>query len=67
MSAVLTAESANELISTNPATGEEVGRARIATPDEVRDAVSRARDAFADWKRTPFIERRQLVMLLIEK
>jgi len=62
MSAVLTAESANELISTNPATGEEVGRVRIATPDEVRDAVSRAREAFAEWKRTPFIERRQLVM-----
>lgn len=63
MSAVITAESdAGELISVNPATGEEVGRARITMPDEVREIVERARAAFAEWKRTPFSERHRLVM-----
>src|SRR5512139_1664822 len=35
-----------ELISTDPATGAEVGRVRISTPDEVRAAVGRSREVF---------------------
>ena len=38
----------NELISTNPADGREVGRFPVAGPTEVEQAVARARAA-ADW------------------
>jgi len=63
MSAVITAGSdVSEIVSTNPATGEEVGRARVATANEVHASVERARAAFSGWKRTPFSERRRLVM-----
>jgi len=63
MSAVITAESdVNEIVSTNPATGEEVGRTRVTTPDQVRASVERARAAFTAWKQTQFNERRRLVM-----
>ena len=63
MSAAITAgPGVNEIVSTNPATGEEVGRARVTTPHEVRESVERARAAFAEWKQTPFSERRRLVM-----
>lgn len=51
-----------ELISTDPATGAEVGRVRISTPDEVRGAVERSRQVFHMWKTTSFAERRRLVM-----
>jgi acyl-CoA reductase-like NAD-dependent aldehyde dehydrogenase len=61
MSAVLPIKT-NELISYNPATGEEVGRVAITPSEEVRDAVLRARKAFADWRETSFVERRRLVM-----
>ncbi len=37
------------LISTNPATGDEVGRFPVASPDEVRAAVERARAAGVWW------------------
>src|SRR5260221_8505585 len=37
-----------QLISTNPATGVEVGRFPVASASDVADAVSRAREA-ADW------------------
>jgi|SRR5688572_2075167 succinate-semialdehyde dehydrogenase/glutarate-semialdehyde dehydrogenase len=63
MSAVIKAESGiSELVSTNPATGEEIGRLRITSPEEVRESVERARAAFLKWKVTPFAERRGLVM-----
>jgi len=61
MSAVLPAQSI-ELISYNPATGEEVGRVAVASSQEVRDAVLRAREAFASWRETSFADRRRLVM-----
>ena len=51
-----------ELVSLDPATGEEVGRVRKTTPEEVRAAVERAREAFDIWKRTPFAERARIVM-----
>jgi acyl-CoA reductase-like NAD-dependent aldehyde dehydrogenase len=61
MSAVLTAQT-DELISYNPATGEEVGRVAIASPEKVEAAVTRSRVAFESWRQTSFAERRRLVM-----
>lgn len=61
MSSVLPIKS-EEIISYNPATGEEVGRVTITSPEEVAAAVSRAREAFQNWKTTSFDERKQLVM-----
>ena len=52
----------DEIVSINPATGEEVGRVPVSSSDEVRDAVARGREAFAKWKRTSFQERKALVM-----
>ncbi|HEX6279595.1 MAG TPA: aldehyde dehydrogenase family protein [Pyrinomonadaceae bacterium] len=62
MSAVLKPERDNELISTNPANGEEVGRVTIATAEEVREAVERSRTVFHKWKTSSFRERKALVM-----
>jgi len=62
MSAVLTAETADELISTNPATGEEVGRVVTAAPEDVQAAVEGSREIFHKWKTTSFAERKALVM-----
>ena len=53
---------ANEIISSDPATGREVGRVRVTTPDEVHAAVERSRQVFHMWKTTSFAERRRLVM-----
>ncbi|HMT06618.1 MAG TPA: aldehyde dehydrogenase family protein [Pyrinomonadaceae bacterium] len=61
MSAVLPAQS-NEIISTNPATGEEIGRVAMTTPEEVAAAFDRARETFAKWKDTSFDKRKRLVM-----
>src|SRR5687767_3490692 len=51
-----------QIISYNPATGEEVGRVPQTSPDDVRAAVGRAREAFHKWKTTSFRERRELIM-----
>lgn len=51
-----------ELISRNPATGEEIGRAPLTMPEEVARAVGRAREAQREWARSSFRERRRLVM-----
>ena len=60
---MITAEpDVSEIISTNPATGDEVGRVRVMSPDEVGKCVERGRAAFLEWKVTPFSERRKLVM-----
>jgi ADP-ribose pyrophosphatase len=61
MSAVLQTM-AEELISYNPATCEELGRARISTPEDVKAAVERSREVFRMWKTTSFAERKRLVM-----
>jgi succinate-semialdehyde dehydrogenase / glutarate-semialdehyde dehydrogenase len=50
------------LISTNPATGAEVGRFPIATGDDVRAAVRRAREAAAWWAQLGFDGRRQRLL-----
>jgi len=51
-----------EIVSYNPATGEEVGRVPQTTEDDVQAAVERSRSAFKKWKTTSFRERRALVM-----
>lgn len=51
-----------QIVSYNPATGEEVGRVHVTTPQEVADAVARGREAFGEWRHTSFAERRRLVM-----
>jgi succinate-semialdehyde dehydrogenase/glutarate-semialdehyde dehydrogenase len=50
---------AGELISTNPATGEEVGRVPVATAEQVNAAVARARAAGAWWASLSWGERKK--------
>src|SRR5262245_34129759 len=61
MSAVLPSQ-AGELVSFNPATGEEIGRAAQMSTKDVQAAVESARTAFQTWKTTTFTERKRLVM-----
>ena len=60
MSAV--AQLADEIVSIDPATGAEIGRVPVLAAREVSNAVARGREAFAKWKRTPFAERKALIM-----
>ena len=63
MSAVIQRETRrDELISFNPATGQEVGRVAVASPDDVNATVERSRDVFHKWKTTTFAERKALIM-----
>jgi succinate-semialdehyde dehydrogenase / glutarate-semialdehyde dehydrogenase len=50
------------LISTNPATGAEVGRFAVATEDDVRAAVARATEAGAWWGGLGFPTRRERLL-----
>ncbi len=56
------ASETNDLISFDPATGNEVGRVKLSTEGEVAAAVARSREIFQSWKKTTFAERRTLVM-----
>ncbi|MEO6333557.1 MAG: aldehyde dehydrogenase family protein [Pyrinomonadaceae bacterium] len=51
-----------QIISYNPATGDEVGRVAQTSDEDVRVAVKCSRQAFHFWKKTSFRERRSLVM-----
>ena len=51
-----------EIISYDPATGDEVGRVPSLSSDEVKDAVNRSRRAFSQWRNTAFAERARFVM-----
>src|SRR5438477_6597690 len=51
-----------ELISHNPATGEEIGRAPIVMPEDVARAVGRARETQSEWAILTFRERGRLIM-----
>ncbi len=63
MSAVIkTGTTTDEVISYNPATGEEVGRVPNMSADKVNDAVQRSRAAFSEWRKTAFAERAPLIM-----
>src|SRR5947209_1251809 len=51
-----------ELVSRDPRTGEEIGRAPIVMPEDVARAVGRAREAQRDWANRSFRERGRLIM-----
>lgn len=57
-----TQEPAAEIISYDPATGEEVGRVSVATAVEVARAVERARAAQAAWGALSYAERGRVVL-----
>ena len=50
------------LISTNPASGEEVGRFPVASDDDVRAAVARGREAGAWWASLGFAGRQERLL-----
>ncbi len=63
MSAVLKFENkSNEIISYNPATGEEIGSVKNTSAEETEIAVENARIAFQTWRKTSFSERKKIVM-----
>ena len=63
MSAVLKLENqSNEIISYNPATGEEFGRVENTSAEDVKTVVANAREAFQTWRKTSFAERKKFVM-----
>jgi succinate-semialdehyde dehydrogenase/glutarate-semialdehyde dehydrogenase len=67
MAAALTTEKPSEtlnaeIVSVNPATGAEIGRAANIGKEAVFAAVGRARTAFKTWRTTSFAERRQIVL-----
>jgi succinate-semialdehyde dehydrogenase/glutarate-semialdehyde dehydrogenase len=51
-----------ELISIDPATGAEIGRAPLTMPEDVARAVGRARQAQPQWASKSFRERGRLIM-----
>ena len=51
-----------EVISYDPAAGEEVGRAPLSSAEDVRRAVARAREAQKSWAALRFRERASVVM-----
>jgi succinate-semialdehyde dehydrogenase / glutarate-semialdehyde dehydrogenase len=51
-----------QLVSTNPATGEEVGRFPVADAAGLADAVARAREAAAWWRGLGFTGRRERLL-----
>ncbi|PYS50530.1 MAG: succinate-semialdehyde dehydrogenase [Acidobacteria bacterium] len=56
------AEQAKEIISYDPGTGKEIGRAPIVTDEEVAESVKRARRAQVSWAGQSFHERARIVM-----
>jgi len=51
-----------EIVSRNPATGEEIGRAPLTMPEEVARAVGRAREAQRNWGEQSLSQRGRLIM-----
>ena len=63
MAAVLTLDkTSEEIVSVNPATGAEIGRAPNCSREEVFATVLRAREAFKLWRETSFAERKRIVL-----
>ncbi|MDQ3220401.1 MAG: aldehyde dehydrogenase family protein, partial [Acidobacteriota bacterium] len=52
----------DEIISYNPATGEEIGRVLQMSAQQVSDSLRNSRAAFLKWKQTSFVERGRFVM-----
>src|SRR5438552_2235553 len=59
---ILAKSTGAELVSRNPATGEEIGRAPLTMPEEVARAVGRAREAQREWSKRSIRERGRFVM-----
>jgi succinate-semialdehyde dehydrogenase/glutarate-semialdehyde dehydrogenase len=55
-------EQPSEIVSYDPATGEEVGRVPVASAEEVRRAVERARTAQKAWGAFSYAERGRVVL-----
>ena len=53
---------AREIVSRDPATGEELGRARLSSAEDVSRALSRARAAQNEWGALSYAERGRVVM-----
>src|SRR6267142_4850694 len=53
---------ASEIVSYDPATGEEIGRAPLTSSVEVVNAVERAREAQSAWANLTFAERGRVIM-----
>lgn len=51
-----------EIVSRDPATGEEIGRVSIASAEDVARAVENARAAQRDWAKLSYTERGRIVM-----
>ena len=62
MNAVTSQSNNDEVVSYNPATRAEVGRAPQMSSHDVDAAVARSRSFFEKWKKTSFAERSRLVM-----
>lgn len=63
MSAVVKiAGETNEIISYNPATGEEIGSVENTSSEDVEAAVERSRAAFLMWRETSFETRKKFIM-----
>jgi len=63
MSAVLSfAATPDEIISYNPATGEEIGRVTNNNAEQVNETIEKSRRAFINWRETSFKERASFVM-----
>lgn len=62
MSVSIQAVNESEIVSINPATGEEVGRVPQNSREEVEAVVARSHDVFHKWKNTAFAMRKALVM-----
>ncbi len=58
----VTAEQTREIVSFDPATGEEVGRAALGSAADVAEAVRRAQRAQPAWAEQSYSERGKLVM-----
>jgi succinate-semialdehyde dehydrogenase/glutarate-semialdehyde dehydrogenase len=63
MSAVISVPAKeNEIVSYNPATGEEIGRVENTSPEDVKAAVERSRAAFLGYRKTSFETRKKFIM-----
>lgn len=58
----LTSAPAPEIVSYNPATGQEIGRVALRTAPEVQKAVARARAAQSSWANTSFRQRAKVIL-----
>ena len=51
-----------EIVTYNPATGAELGRVPLSSPEDVRQAVRRAREAQPAWASLTFRQRAKIIL-----